>query len=160
MRLGFLLVVQHVVDPGSTGRSACSRPMLIVDFLENSLISDRISNFFVMNESASFEPFLPPVNFGDQPFLPPAYPFRFKLPLSLPSDIHRPSLFEFLDKLKQTVEEIFATPAQSLQRHLKVVKCLSLCSYEGVEHQGKSQLYGSINRNTTVRIITEVPCCA
>ncbi|KAH8548317.1 anaphase-promoting complex, cyclosome, subunit 4-domain-containing protein [Umbelopsis sp. PMI_123] len=148
-------MVQHVVDPGSTGRSACSRPLLIVDFLENSLISDRIANFFVMNEPASFEPFLPTVNFGDQPYLPPAYPFHFKLPLSLPSDVPRPTLFEFLEKLNQTVEDLFASPAQSLQRHLKVVKCFPLCPYEGVEHQAKSQLYGSINRNTTVRIVTE-----
>lgn len=149
-----------MVDPASTPKRACSNPLLVMDFLENAFTSDPISNFFVMNESVSFAPFLPSVNFGDQPSLPPAYPFRFKLPLSLPSDIQRPSLFEFMEKINQTVEEIFATPVQSLQRHFKIVQRFDMCPYGELELQGRTPLYGFINRNTTIRIITEVPCCA
>lgn len=156
LRIFFFTVVQRVVDPGSTGRIACSRPMLIVDFLENSFISDRLSNFFVMEDPVSFEPFVPSVNFGDQSYLPQAYPFRFKLPQSLPDDIPRPTLPEFLDKLNQTVDDIFASPAQSLQRKLEIVKWLPLCPYDGVAHQDSTSLYGSINRNTTVKVIVEV----
>lgn len=149
-------MVQRVVDPGSTGRIACSRPMLIVDFLENSFISDRLSTFFVIQEPVSFEPFLPPVNFGDKPYLPAAYPFRFKLPQSLPNDIPRPTLPEFLDKMNQIVEEIFASPAQSLQRNLEIVKCLPLCPYDGVAYQEVLPSYGAINRNVAIKTTVQV----
>lgn len=148
-------VVQRVVDPGSTPRIACSRPMLVVDFLQNSFISDRLATFFVSQEPATFEPFLVPVNFGDQPYLPSAYPFRFKLPQSLPSDLPRPTLIDFLDKLGQTVDEMFAMPAHSLQRSLKIIKTVPLCPYGGFAHQQKADQYGYINRNIAVTIIAD-----
>ncbi|RUS32971.1 hypothetical protein BC938DRAFT_473640 [Jimgerdemannia flammicorona] len=159
----------------------------VAEFLQTSFTSDRLASFFVRQPDESLEPFLPPCEFplrpgGDldtssaQTSIPPprnlrsqpeparqlrrpAYPYTFVFPSELPSNMTRPTLRGFSDRLGDMCGRVFDTSANLIGQSLRMLGSVELTKsgeeeiHNGVEGEGGNEHEQRRGLLTQMRIV-------
>ncbi|RUP51576.1 hypothetical protein BC936DRAFT_147264 [Jimgerdemannia flammicorona] len=159
----------------------------VAEFLQTSFTSDRLASFFVRQPDESLEPFLPPCEFplrpgGDldtssaQTSIPPprnlrsqpeparqlrrpAYPYTFVFPSELPSNMMRPTLRGFSDRLGDMCGRVFDTSANLIGQSLRMLGSVELTKsgeeeiHNGVEGEGGNEHEQRRGLLTQMRIV-------